>query len=341
MVICCGEALIDMVPEKNAEGRDVYVPCLGGSPYNTAVAAGRLLGKTNGKNGTAFLARLSGDFFGRELTENLERNNVSTELVTRSDQTTTLAFVKLENGQEPSYIFYTEGAADRSLVPGDLPPKLPPETTCLQFGSISMTMESSASTIESLVLRESAREDGPVISFDPNVRPMMIKNRDAYIRRFETWVKASDIVKISSADFDFIYPGAGLEKSVEKIFALGSTTGETRVNGGPRLVTVTLGADGATAFRNGTDGLRVTAPVIDLPVIDTIGAGDTFHGALLAWLEKNGRMSRKALSGLGEKELREALIFANKAASIVCSRKGANPPALAELEALLPCKAGS
>jgi fructokinase len=198
MVICCGEALIDMVPEKNAEGRDVYVPCLGGSPYNTAVAAGRLLGKPDGKPGTAFLTRLSGDFFGRELVENLERNNVSTELVARSDQTTTLAFVKLENGKEPSYIFYTEGAADRSLEPGDLPPELPPETTCLQFGSISMTMESSASTIESLVLRESAREDGPVISFDPNVRPMMIKNRDAYIRRFETWVKASDIVKISS-----------------------------------------------------------------------------------------------------------------------------------------------
>jgi fructokinase len=144
MIICCGEALVDMVPEKNTGGRDVYVPCLGGSPYNTAIAAGRLLGKTKGKNRTAFLTRLSRDFFGQELAENLERNNVSTELVARSDQTTTLAFVKLENGKEPAYIFYTEGAADRSLEPGDLPPKLPPETTCLQFGSISMTMESSA-----------------------------------------------------------------------------------------------------------------------------------------------------------------------------------------------------
>jgi fructokinase len=325
MIICCGEALVDMVPEKNAGGRDVYVPCLGGSPFNTAIAAGRLLGKQDGKNRTAFLARLSRDFFGRDLVESLERNNVSTELVTRSDQTTTLAFVKLENGKEPSYIFYTEGSADRSLKPGDLPAKLPPETSCLQFGSISMTMESSASTIEGLVLRESAAENGPVISCDPNVRPLMIKDRDAFRERFETWVKSSDIVKISSADFDFIYPGAGLEKSVEKILALGGTRSASR------LAAVTLGADGAMAILG--NRLRITVPVIDLPVIDTIGAGDTFHGALLAWLEKNGRMSRKALSSLTEHELREALVFANKAASIVCSRKGANPPTLAELEA--------
>jgi fructokinase len=287
------------------------------------------LGKRDGKNRTAFLARLSGDFFGRELVENLERNGVSTELVTRSNQTTTLAFVKLENGKEPSYIFYTEGAADRSLEPGDLPPELPPETTCLQYGSISMTMESAASTIEGLILRESAREGGPVISCDPNVRPMMIKDKDAYRARFETWVRSSDIIKISSADFDFIYPGAGLEESVEKILALGGASGGTR---GPWLVTVTLGADGAMAICG--NGLRITAPVVDLPVIDTIGAGDTFHGALLAWLEQNGRMSREALSALTEHELREALVFANKAASIVCSRKGANPPTLAELDAL-------
>jgi fructokinase len=338
MIICCGEALIDMVPEKNAEGRDVYVPCLGGSPYNTAIAAGRLLGRPD-EPGAAFLARLSRDFFGRELAENLVRNNVSAELVALSDQTTTLAFVKLEKGKEPSYIFYTEGAADRSLEPGDLPPELPPGTSCLQFGSISMTMESTVSTIESLVLRESAREDGPVISFDPNIRPMMIKNRDAYMARFETWVGSSDIIKISSADFDFIFPGAGLEESVEKIFAMGSAAPGFGgrcfgVSGKSRLLALTLGAEGAMAILGGPGGTRVTAPVVDFPVIDTIGAGDTFHGALLAWLEKSGRMSRKALSGLGEPELHEALVFANKAASIVCSRKGANPPTMKELESL-------
>ncbi|MDR1506596.1 MAG: carbohydrate kinase [Treponema sp.] len=323
MIICCGEALIDMVPEKNAAGRDVYAPCPGGSPYNTAIAAGRLLGEKNGVPRTAFLARLSKDFFGRQLIGHLESSGVSTALVTLSNQTTTLAFVKLEEGKEPSYIFYTEGAADRSLVPSDLPALALSETDCVQFGSISMTMESSASTIERFVLGESSRENGPVISFDPNIRPMMIQDRAAYLERFEKWAACSDIVKISSVDFDFIYPEEGLEKSVEKILALG-----------PRLAAVTLGSGGAIAVRRRKEGgvVRASAPVLELPVIDTIGAGDTFHGALLSWLEINGRMSRKALSCLDEADMRSALVFANKAASIVCSRKGANPPGLAEMD---------
>jgi fructokinase len=324
MIICCGEALIDMVPEKNAGGQEVYVPCFGGSPYNTAVAAGRLLGLENGRSRTAFLSRLSVDFFGKDLVHHLERNNVSTELAVRSDETTALAFVKLEAGKEPAYIIYTEGTATRALSLSDLPASLPPEADCLLFGSISLTMEPSAATIEHLVFRESARDGGPVISHDPNVRPMMIRDRAAYIRRFEGWVRASTIVKISAADFDFIYPGLGLEKSVEKILDMG-----------PVLAAVTLGADGATALLKKNGGLvRASAPVVDLPVADTIGAGDTFHGAFLAWLENNGFMSRAAIRGLEENQLREALIFANKAASIVCSRKGANPPVLSEVEAL-------
>ena len=324
MIVCCGEALIDMVPEKNATGQEVYVPCFGGSPYNTAIAAGRLLGRSGGRPRTAFLSRLSRDFFGEDLARHLERNNVSTELAARSDETTALAFVKLEAGKEPAYIIYTEGTATRAFSLSDLPASLPPEADCLLFGSISLTMEPSAVTIENLVFRESARAGGPVISHDPNVRPMMIQDRDAYVRRFEGWVRASTIVKISAADFDFIYPGLGLEQSVEKILGMG-----------PLLAAVTLGADGAMALLKKDGGLvRASAPVVDLPVADTIGAGDTFHGAFLAWLENNGFMSRAALGGLTESRLREALIFANKAASIVCSRKGANPPVLSEVEAL-------
>ena len=113
---------------------------------------------------------------------------------------------------------------------------------------------------------------------------------------------------------------------MEKILALG-----------PRLVAVTLGAQGAAALlRRDTEDetIRVSAPAVDLPVADTIGAGDTFHGAFLAWLEDRGLMSRPALGALTEEQLREALFFANKAASIVCSRKGADPPTLAEVAAL-------
>jgi fructokinase len=331
MIICCGEALIDMVPSKDPSGADVFIPCKGGSPYYTAIAAGRLLAPPpNGKKRVGFLTRLSRDFFGQALVDNLEANNVSTDLIIRSEENTTLAFVKLENGAEPQYIFYTEGAADRSLVPGDVPPEFPPETDCLVFGSISLTMEPSASTIERCIARESARSDGPVISHDPNVRPMMIKDREAYVQRFEGWVRTSTMVKISSADFDFIYPGMGLEAAMKKLLDMG-----------PCLVAATLGKDGAAALLKRRDPvshdyeiLRVDAPVVNLPVVDTIGAGDTFHGAFLAKLALEGKLSRAALPHISEGELQEALCFANKAASIVCSRKGANPPTLAEVQAL-------
>jgi fructokinase len=297
-----------------------FLPIPGGSPCNTAVAIARL--------GTpaCFLGRLSTDFFGEILMDNLRKNKVETGLVARSGEHTTLAFVKLEKEKEPQYVFYTEGAADRSFSPGDLPAALPQGSRCIHFGSIAMTMEPVASTIEGLIRRENSApaDRRPVVSFDPNIRPFMIRDREAYVRRFEGWIASSLIAKISEADFDFIYPGLGLEKSLEKILALG-----------PRLAVTTLGPKGAMALLKKESGvLKVTAPVVDLPVADTIGAGDTFHGAFLSWLELNNKMSPAAVSSLGEKELYEALFFANKAASVVCSRRGADPPTLAEVEAL-------
>ncbi|MDR3247288.1 MAG: carbohydrate kinase family protein, partial [Treponema sp.] len=106
---------------------------------------------------------------------------------------------------------------------------------------------------------------------------------------------------------------------------------------GPSLAVTTLGPKGALGIlrkKGSPELLKVVAPVVDLPVVDTIGAGDTFHGALLSWLELKGRMSRPAITELSQGELYEALYFANKAASLVCNRRGAEPPTLAEVEAL-------
>jgi fructokinase len=318
MIICCGEALIDMV--KGTEGgKTVYAPCPGGSPFNTAIAIARQ------KVAAAFLGRLSTDFFGESLVSHLSANGVSAALIKRSQEHTTLGFVKLEQGEEPEYVFYTEGAADRSLAIADLPASLPQEARCIHFGSIAMTMEPVASTIEHLVKREAGRgEDAPVVSLDPNVRPFMINDRAAYVRRFEMWLTSTTIAKISAADFDFIYPGLGLEKSLCKVLEMG-----------PKLVITTLGAKGSLALKHANGKtLRVEAPVVDIPVVDTIGAGDTFHGAFLAWLERHGKMSLPALEALTGAELYDALFFANKAASLVCSRQGANPPSYEETEAL-------
>ncbi|QQO11071.1 carbohydrate kinase family protein [Breznakiella homolactica] len=321
MILGCGEALIDMIPGISSGGEPAFLPCPGGSPYNTAIAAGRL------GVPVSFLGRFSTDFFGETLIKRLAENHVGTGLITRSDQTSTLAFVKLEQGQEPRYIFYTEGSADRSFSAVDLPAVLPPEVTCIYFGSIAMTMEPVASTIENFILEQSRRtgSGAPVISLDPNIRPFMIRDREAFVRRFETWAAAATIAKISEADFEFIYPGLGLDKSMEKMLSLGV-----------RIAVTTLGPEGAMALIRREDGSvsRVSAPVVDLEVIDTIGAGDTFHGSFLAWLEIQGKMNRPALAALSDGELRDALFFANKAASLVCSRRGAEPPTLTEIEAL-------
>ncbi|MDR2786683.1 MAG: carbohydrate kinase [Treponema sp.] len=321
MIICCGEALIDMVKRTLKEtGETVYGPCFGGSPFNTTVAIARQ------KVPVGFLGRISTDFLGESLVKHLIANGVSTEYITRSRENTTLGFVEVEQGREPEYVFYTEGAADRSLQISDLPASLTGEVRCIHFGSISMTMEPVASTIEHFIRHEAARgEDAPVISLDPNVRPFMIRDKDAYIKRFEGWLAAADIAKISEADFDFIYPGLTLEESLFRVLELG-----------PKMALTTLGPDGALGLLKKTDGkiLRVRAPVVDLPVVDTIGAGDTFHGAFLSWLDRHGKMSRQKLAALSEAEFYGALFFANKAASLVCSRQGANPPGFDETEAL-------
>jgi fructokinase len=321
MIISCGEALIDMVKLVLREtGETIYVPCLGGSPFNTAIAIARQ------KVPVGFLGRISTDFLGESLVNHLVANGVSAEFITRSRENTTLGFVEVEQGREPEYVFYTEGAADRSLQISDLPPPLSKEVRCIHFGSISMTMEPVASTIEHFIRREAARGEGaPVISLDPNVRPFMIRDKDAYIKRFESWLASADIAKISESDFDFIYPGLTLEESLFRVLDLG-----------PKMALTTLGPDGALGLLKKTDGkiLRVRAPVVDLPVVDTIGAGDTFHGAFLSWLDRHEKMERQRLAALSEAEFYDALFFANKAASLVCSRQGANPPGFDETETL-------
>jgi fructokinase len=323
MIICCGEALIDMVRARVPGSGEGFLPLPGGSPYNTAIAIGRL------GAGAMFLGKFSKDFFGEMLLKRLKENHVHDDLIIRSQLNSSLAFVNLEEGKEPEYVFYTDGTVDRSLCVGDLPEKIPDETRCISFGSISMIMEPTASAIETLILRENAREGaeekGPVISFDPNIRPFMIKDKEAFISRMEKLIAASTIVKISNADLGYVYPGIDTGKAIERILTIG-----------PRLVIATLGPDGAMALLRRHDGsvIRVSAPAADVPLVDTIGAGDTFHGAFLSWLEIKGMMSRSALANMSDTELYEALFFANKAAAIVCSRRGADPPTRKEMEEL-------
>jgi fructokinase len=301
MIVCSGEALMDMVPD--GDRADVFLARPGGCPYNTAIAAARLGAKV------AFLGRLGRDFLGTRLHERLVENGVDASRVARRDQEATLAFVTRDHQGNAQYAFYSEGAADRSFASEDLPARLPPEARFLMIGSISMVQEPIASTVEALALRE---RDRVLVSFDPNIRPGLISDRPAYLARFERWAAVSAIVKISSDDLEWLYPGLSVEDATRKLRSFG-----------PRLVVATLGQAGAMAA-NGR--VSVTSKGFSVNVVDTIGAGDTFHAAILAQLDAAGVSTRQDLDLLDAPRLAGLLRFANAAAAVNCTRAGAEPP---------------
>ena len=303
MIVSCGEALIDFVPLAGAGGEAGYRPLPGGSPFNVAIAAARL-GQPAG-----FLSRVSRDFFGDQLVASLEANGVDSGLVVRGDESSTLAFVSLEPGQEPRYAFFNTGAADRSLIAADVPDSLPAGIDCLHFGSFSLAVEPAATTLAALMRREAGNR---VISLDPNVRPTLVGERNAYVARVEALVRLATIVKVSAADLDWLYPG----ESVETVAARWRDSG-------PSVLAVTLGERGAFGL---TATVRAEAGGAPVELVDTVGAGDSFQAGLLVRLAELGRLSRDGLTGLTEADLADALAFAGRAAAITCTRAGADPP---------------
>lgn len=313
MVVCCGEALMDMVPDGGRE--DAFLARPGGCPYNTAIAAARL------GTATRFLGRVGRDFLGEELVARLVENGVDASLIARSDQGATLAFVQRSSSGDARYAFYSEGAADRSFAPGDLPASLGGEARFLMVGSISMIQEPVASTIEALLERE---RDRVLVSLDPNIRPSLIGDRERYMKRFSRWAAMAAIVKASSEDLEWLFPGLPRSERAAKL--LGGSASSTA------LVVETRGGEGAVAR---TRRATVAVPAYIVEVADTIGAGDTFHAALLHCLDAMAVSDLDALGDLDEPMLREMLRFAQAAAALDCTRVGAEPPRLGELESFL------
>jgi len=321
MICCIGEAVIDMFHKQDPVSGEVFIPLPGGCCYNMSIAIARL-GVC-----AAFLGRISSNFFGDIQVERLRKNNVQTNLILRRDENPILAFIKTEDGKQPQYAFYEEGTVDRMLSPEELKTCLQntqaSEISCVVFGSVSMSMEPIASTIEKFIT-EVLHPAKKVIAFDPNIRPFMIKDRNEYMKRFTQWAAFCTIAKISSEDFEFIFPGTSAQDALKKMIDLGT-----------RLAIVTLGPDGSAALLHHENGnvIKVNVPGIHIEKIaDTVGAGDTFLGAFLSWLELNGKMSHNAITNMSEEDLREALTFANKAAAFVCTRTGSEPPWMPEIK---------
>jgi fructokinase len=306
MIVSCGEALVDFLPDKTAAGVPAYLPRPGGSPFNVAIAIGRL-GVAAG-----FFGGLSTDVFGTMLAQALAASRVDLQFAPIVPRPSTLAFVALAGG-EARYAFFDEGSAGRMLTEMNLP-AFPTTVTALHFGSLSIAGEPCGSAFEALLQRE---QRDRVISLDPNVRPLTIHNRDGYIARIDRMIAMSDIVRLSSRDLAYLAPDSDFP-----------TLAKRWLEHGAKLVVLTKGADGAEA-RSRRAVARVAAPRI--AAVDTIGAGDAFTGALLAELEHSGRLAKPAIADLGEDQLVAVLEFAAKAAAISVSRPGADPPWLREV----------
>lgn len=303
MLLCCGEALIDMIPTPTVNGEMGFVPHSGGAIFNTAIALGRL-GVSAG-----LLTGMSTDLFGQQLTADLQASNVDTSLLIPSDRPTTLAFVKLVDGHA-SYSFFDENSAGRMLATAELP-ALPDAVTALYFGGISLACEPGADAYATL-LEDAAR--CRVVMLDPNIRPGFITAPVAYRERLARMIALADIVKVSDEDLGWIYPDAGpFEDKVAHL-----------LRAGPSVVVLTRGGDGAVGYF--ADGGRVEVPARRVDVVDTVGAGDTFNAGFLARLSQLGLLEKAALAGISGEAMRDALTYGADVAAITVSRAGANPP---------------
>lgn len=307
MILSCGEALIDMLPRTSTEGEACFAPYAGGAVFNTAIALGRLGAPS------AFFSGVSTDMLGEILADTLTASKVDTQYLARSGRPTTVAFVKLVNGQA-TYAFYDEATAGRMLSQDQLP-DLPASVGTLFFGGISLVNDPAASTYEALQARECAAR---VTMIDPNIRPGFIAGQeDSYRARIERMIARADLVKLSDEDLHWLTGPGNLTSLARGILAKG-----------PKVVFITEGAAGARAVTATQDHFVAATPVT---VADTVGAGDTFNAGVLASLHAAGALTKARVAALSDAELDAALSLGTRAAAVTVSRAGANPPWANEL----------
>jgi fructokinase len=302
MILSCGDALIDFVPVRAADGREAVRPAVGGSCLNIAVGLARL-GTPAG-----FVGGISTDLFGRMIADHASASGVDLRHARRSGDQTTLAFVRIVAG-ESQYAFYDVETASanwtyrRGSIPFD-------GVEAVHIGSTTLVHDRGA--LEASALIEDARPTA-TISFDPNCRSNLVKDVGTYRTRMSAFAEAADIVRMSDVDFAYLH---GDEAYAARAAAL--------LERGVSLIVLTRGIKGALAWHRRAGAIEVGAPSVD--VVDTIGAGDSFHAALLFALRELGCAERAGLQAAGAAELRRALSFACQCAAVTCTRAGADPP---------------
>lgn len=318
MIVSCGEALVDLLPRPEGQGGG-FTAKVGGGPFNVARTIGRL------GHPAGYLGRLGDDAFGALLRAQLAADAVDLSYAVACADPTTLALAELDGAGSATYRFYAAATSAPGLT-ADALPALRDDVRAVVIGSLGLVLEPLATALETLAQREAGRR---FVAVDPNVRPAAIPDEAAYRGRLDRVLAVADLVKVSDADLAWLEPDAA---PVEAAAALQQRAPHA-------LVVVTEGADGAFALDAAGAAVRVPAPSV--AVVDTVGAGDSFLGGLLAFLaERDALVARSGRSGpsvagpsVAGPVLREALAFAASVAARTCARAGAEPPWRAELDA--------
>ncbi|MFE9676860.1 carbohydrate kinase [Streptomyces sp. NPDC006259] len=297
-----GECVADAFTEPANAPNELALRVLpGGGPANTAVALARL--------GTSarFLARLSGDVFGRLFRAHLEASGVDLADVVSAAEPSTLAVAELDAAGQAAFSFHAQNTADWQWTSAELAGVDLSGTVCVHTGSLALVREPGGAVVEEFLAGAAPRA---TISIDPNVRPLLV-HPDAYRSRLASWCGLADILRLSADDLELLLPGTPPEQACDIWHAAGV-----------RLVVITLGAGGALAS---LDGERLRVPAAATRVVDTVGAGDSFTAGLLHHLGARGLLGGR-LTDLGPDDVAEACRFAARVAALTCSVAGPNPP---------------
>lgn len=307
MFLVCGEALFDVFIGSETDNALHLDARPGGSPFNVAIGLARL------GQPVAFLSGLAKDMLGERLARTLNREGVDTRPCPLIEAPTTLGMIEVDAAGVPHYAFYGNGAADRLLSAAQLP-ELGPELCAIHLGSYATVVEPVASALETLVRRERGR---CLIAYDPNVRLNVEPSLERWRERADTLAGLAHLVKISDEDLHLLYGETDEAALAGRWLAAGT-----------KLVVITRGADGASAWN--AQG-RADVPAPRVTTVDTVGAGDTFQAAMLSHLAETGRLDPAALWSMDADALARLLDFAARAAAITCARRGADMPRRAEL----------
>ena len=302
MIVVGGEALYDLVMQGPADDLHGHP---GGAAFTTARTIGRL------EQPVAYLGRLSEDRFGEKLLGLLDEDGVDLSAVVRTNEPTTLALAEVDDDGVAGYRFYERGTSAVGLTTEAALAALPDGVRYLHVGTLGLTLEPVATALEAVVEHLSPTA---LIAVDPNIRPWVIDDGEAYRARLRRVLANTHEVKVSEEDLEWLYPDLPPVEGIRALLELGPTLG-----------LLTRGPSGALVVTRTAD---VAVPAPRAKVVDTIGAGDAFGGGFLAWWSERGL----ARDDLGTIDLAvEATAFACLVAARTCSRPGASPPYRSEL----------